>query len=306
MFRYTQTALAALLATPIFLTGCSSDDGGGGATTYSGSTSAATISADNAEAVGVAATEATTQAISEDTANESNPFAFAVASSNQAGDNINSTVSQIIRSMQSQSGNLVSGVTVGAADFAGDPYYCGGSVTVPDDFNATSGSMTFSNFCYDFLGPITMNGVITFSETATTLTITYTNFTATFEGESYTINSSVTCSLDANGFVTSCSISSTYTGSDGLIYRVDDFTVSGSPTSGFDVDATFYHPTYGSVTINTTVPVMFECTGPQPSAGSITYTGSGGTSGSITFDSCSSYTYCFDLGSGPTCATGTW
>lgn len=310
MFRFTQATLTLILSSSLFLQGCSgggSDSGGGSeAVTYNGNTAAAIISPENAEEIGIATTEGGTQAISEDAANESNPFALAFVSSGPSSDDINSTIAQIINSVHAQTNNLAIAVTVGAADFSADPYYCGGSITVPDNINATSGKLTFNNFCYDFLGPITMNGSIKFTKTATLLSISYTNFRVTFEGESFTINSSASCNLDTLGFVTTCSISSSYTGSDGLVYRIDNFSVNGDPTFGFDIDATFYHPTHGSVTVTTTSSIMLECTGTQPSSGSISYTGAGGTSGSVAFDSCTNYTYCYDLGGGPVCNTGTW
>jgi hypothetical protein len=296
MNKYTQTAAALILSTPLL---CKK------AVTYDGNTSPAAITPSNSETISITATEGATQAVSEHTANESNPFSFGFVSSGLSNEDLNYTVAQIINSVHAQTNNLAVAVTIGASDLAGDPYYCGGTITVPDNANATSGKLTFKNFCYDFLGPITMNGSITFSKTATQLTVNYKNFTASFERESFTINSSVICGLN-NNVVTTCSISSSYVGSDGLTYRIDDFTISGDPTFGFDVSATFYHPTHGSVGIATTSPIMLECTGPQPSSGAIAITGSSGTSASITFDSCTSYTYCYDLGSGPTCNTGTW
>ncbi|MCW8924190.1 MAG: hypothetical protein OQK69_11260 [Gammaproteobacteria bacterium] len=306
MFKYSPIISALIISTPLFLSGCSSDGGGSSSLNYTGSTTAAVIDADNAETISTTATEAATQAISESIADESNPFPLAVDSSNLPSNEINTTVAAIINKLQNQPGNLVTAVTVGADYFTQDPYYCGGSITVPDNENATSGKITFNNFCYSIDGPVTLNGSITFSSTATTLTITYKNFTATFEGESFTINTSMSCNLDAYGYITTCTISSLYKGTDGLTYRIDDFSVTGDPTFGFDVDATFYNPTYGSVVITTTSPIMLECTGTQPSSGAISFAGSGGTSGSISFDSCTSYTYCYDLGSGPTCNSGTW
>ena len=307
MSQYTQTALALILSTPLLLSGCSSDSGGSsGNVTYKGNISAAVISAENAEEISVAVTEGTTQAVSEDTANESNPFAFSVTSVSTPGKDINTTIARIINSTRAQTNNLATAATVGAAEFGSDPYYCGGSVIIPDNFETSSGKITFKNFCYDFLGQMTMNGSIKFSQTASALTISYTNFTVSFEGEAYTINSSINCGLDGSGFITTCTISSSFKGTDGLTYRIDNFTVSGDPTFGFNVDATFYHPTHGSVTVTTTSPILLNCTGPQPSSGSISYTGSGGTSGSITFDSCTAYTYCYDTGVIADCSTGMW
>lgn len=291
------------------LSACGGSGGGsagGGGLSYDGNTAAAVITTDNAEEMSKTTTEAATQAISEVTANESNPFALAVNTTNLPSDEINTTVAKIISNLQSQTDNLVTAVTLGATDFADLPGYCGGSITVPDNANATSGNMTFNNFCININSPITMNGTISFSVTTTLMSVTYKNFSVIFDGETYTINSSMSCTLDESGFPITCTISSVYIGADGLTYGIEDFSVTGDPISGFNVDATFYHSTHGSVTIATTSPIKLECTGPQPSAGAIDFTGSGGTSGSISFDNCTNYTYCFDLGSGPTCNLGTW
>lgn len=306
MIRYTQTILALILSAPLFLSGCGGGGGNGGGLSYTGNTSVAAISADNIQKIAKTATEGATQSISEYTASESNPFSLAIISSNFPSNEINTTVSQIIKKVQDQGSNLVTAITIDASDFVGDPYYCGGSMTLPDNPSATSGSMTFNNFCYDFVGQMTMNGSITFSETATTLSVSYVNFTVTFEGQSFTINSSMSCTLDEFGWPITCTISSYFTGSDGSVYRIDNFSVYGDSISGFDVDATVFDPTYGSVTITTTSPILFGCSGPQPSSGAISFAGSGGTSGSIIFDSCTSYTYTYDLGAGPVSNTGTW
>lgn len=309
MYKNTRAALALIFSSSLIMSGCSSDNNDEAAkvVTYTGNTSAAVIDAGNAEEISVAATEGTTQAISEFEASDKNPYSPRPVSSGLSRDDLNTTISQIISSVRTRSNNLVVAVTLGPNELAGDPNYCGGSLTAPDDVNATSGVIVFSDFCYDIFGPTIMNGAITFSSTATTLSISYTNFSVSFDSESFTINSSVLCNLDINGDpVLPCSISSNYVGSTGLTYRIDDFTVSGDLTFGFDVDVTFYHPTHGSVDITTTSSILFECTGPQPSSGAIDHTGAGGTSGSITFDSCTDYTYCYDLGGGPTCNTGTW
>lgn len=303
MIRYTQTILALILATPLFLSGCGGGgNNGGGGLSYTGNTTETTISAVNIQRVAKTVTEGATQSINEFTANESNPFALAVVSSSLPSNEINTTVSQIIRKVQDQANNLVTAITIGASEFTGDPAYCGGSITVPDNFNGTSGSMSFNNFCYNVVGEMTMNGSINFSQTATSLSISYVNFTVTFEGQSFTINSSISCALDGSG----CTISSNFTGSDGNVYRIDNFSVVGDSTSGFNVDATVFDPTYGSVTITTTSPILFGCSGPQPSSGAISFTGTAGTSGSIIFESCTSYTYTYDLGVGPVSNQGTW
>ena len=69
---------------------------------------------------------------------------------------------------------------------------------------------------------------------------------------------------------------------DGKTYRVSDFTIGGSDTFGYTINATFYHPDFGSVTIQTTAPITFDSTG-KPNGGTLEFT-SGTATGTITFN----------------------
>lgn len=296
------------LGAAITLTGCGGSSGGGGGSTgvsYDGVTTAATIDDTNAEALGTTATEATSEAITNANANDGTPFSFAASVSNDSSSSsLAKTITDIARTAaaQMQSQNLPAGITLNATDLG--PGYCGGSITVPDDFGQSgtlNGQMTFNNLCFDdgTNGQITMNGTITFSETATTMTISYTNFSVTYNGQTETINGTISC--DTNTF--SCTFSSDYVGADGKTYRIADFTIGGSDSVGYTISATFYHPDFGSVTIQTTTPITFASTG-KPNGGTLEFT-SGAATGTITFNTIG-YTGSWSDGGNGGSFIGTW
>ena len=310
-----------VLVIAIGLTACSSggDDGGGAppVPNYNGASAPAAIDADNAEDIGTTATEASSEAINSDSAGGANPFfPGGVSISNASSADINRTVAEIAKQLAD---NATMESKPLAATFSytelGDPNFCGGSFSVPDSVvNSqtvpTSFTITFNNICYDApndgLSQMIMNGQIQYSETSNGITIRYINFTVTMDGRTETLNFTMTCDFSS---VNGCSYVSDYVGSDGKTYRMENFSVTGSDSTGYNVSATFYHPDYGSVDITTTTPILFNCApNPQPGSGSLTFMGANGTSGSITFDSCTSYTYCYDDGvvASAVCNTGMW
>lgn len=303
----------ALVAT-ISVMGCSN---GGGSTpnkdndipAYTGSTSPAAISASNAEEIGTSATEGVVQAVEADTSGDILPFGVAI--NNDSTSHLNQKLRDITRRLLDSRRNidLPLGIVLdGEDDFPGIGY-CGGSITVPDDFGSTSmlnGTIIYNNFCMDAgegYGRMTINGSLIFSETETRISMTYRNLTVRYNGETYTMNSTFTCDTS----FTNCTMSSDYTGSDGSTYRMSDVSVSGSDSAGYSVDASFCHPSYGCVTIITTSPITFNCENDMPDSGAISYTGANGSSGTISFDNCTSYSGTYNDGSGGVVSfSGSW
>ncbi|WP_455366470.1 hypothetical protein [Kaarinaea lacus] len=303
-----------VLGVVVGLTACSSGGDGGGAPpvpSYNGATTPATVGADNAQVLGETATEATAEAINADTTSAGSPFGVSIS---QASDlTIENKVAEIAKQLADNAklSNKPLAATFSYTEL-GDPNFCGGSFSVPDSVvnsqtPPSSFTITFNNICYDApndgLSQMVMNGQIQYSETASGFTIRYINFTVTMDGRTETLNFMMTC--DNFG---GCSYSSDYVGDDGNTYRLENFSVTGSDSTGYNVSATFYHPDYGSVDITTTTPILFNCApNPQPGSGSLTFMGANGTSGSIEFNSCDSYTYCYgSSGMSEVCDTGMW
>lgn len=247
----------------------------------------------NAEALSVASADAAYQA---SVVNDANPFAVSAA----PPDDLTVAVSRVIgdryRPRLSVSGEIL---------MNGD---CGGNIDVPNP-NATSGTMTFNDFCtfVPGYGNMVMDGSVTYSFRDPMLSLTYNNMTVSFGGETQTLNMSVTVNLNTGEVVSS---SSSFPGSDGSTLTISNFDISGTPSSGIYINSgRVTHPSFGYIDISTTSPLVWgSCTNDRPMSGTIVAQGSNGTSASITFNSCSDFTWCYDLGdgSGPQCASGSW
>jgi hypothetical protein len=111
----------------------------------------------------------------------------------------------------------------------------------------------------------------------------FTNFTVNDNGNITKINATITCDN------TGCNTSSDFTGADGHVHRVSDVSISGDPVNGFNGSMTFYHYTYGSVSV-TAYNVMFGSCVDFPDGGSIDFTGTNGSYGSVNFASDCTYT----------------
>jgi len=259
-----------LLGLISFLTACSSSSDGGDKT--------ATITAENSKDLAIAATESTKQAITTDSANFFNKSSPDANSSNLIA-------------------NKVREIAFEATSIGTIQEICPGGGSYSDNINfstaseSASGTIIFDN-CDTGEGFV-ISGSVTFSGSENSFTLTYTNLTYTGFGLSETLNATITCNTANQSF--SCSTSTSITGIDGRTYGVSSVSVTGNDTSGYNVSATVVDPTHGTITVNAT-SVTFDCTSPnigRPGSGSITFS-SNGKSGSVTFDSCSSYTVTVD------------
>jgi len=285
----------------ISLVGCGGGGGGdnpgdGSGSGYTGSTAPASITGNNAEGVGQDSTEAVRQAIDTNSAGGSVPFGISITDTSALAQvqAINGHVLNIL-----QNANLPIGIVLDGSSFPEESGYCGGTVTVPDNFldGGTTGTITYNNLCLDLggvYGAMTVNGTITVGANGAT---SYANFSVAFEnGTSFSCNN------------VGCSTSTVYSDSNGTSYQITDASVSGDGSSGFSVNATYCQSSYGCLTIQTDNPILFDCSNAAPSSGSISFSSTNGSSGTITFNSCSSYTITYTLSAGGAVNTisGTW
>ena len=187
-----------LICAAAVLTGCSSSDStptAASAPTYTGNTDPAAITATNSQAMGKTATEAVNEAISASKASEAN--LFALAANMHDGVSISRTIEDATRSALNNAiaANLPVGMTITSDELG--PYYCGGSITIPDDAfqsGTLNGSFQYNNLCYDdgYSGHMIVNGTVVFSETATGITMTYVNFTINVDGVTQSFNATIT------------------------------------------------------------------------------------------------------------------
>jgi len=255
------------------------DDSSSGGTTYSGITTEATVDADNADNLAIAATGGTGSAIASDAAPRPSP---------------------VMSFLLDHSSQLAKSASI-ANRTANEP--------IPNVCNPGSADITYNSDFTEFViiyddctlsnvtETIIADGRVEFTEFTDGSTLfRYINFTVTYNGETYTLNQTIECDASYN-----CNFYSDYTGPDGRTYRVEGATVSSTGTDSYSVSATVYDPDYGYITINANV-TYGGCAGGVPISGSITYTGASGSSGSVTFNDCDSFT----VDDGTTATTYYW
>ena len=274
-FTTLSTSSVVLLAT-FFITSCSS--GGGGSapavTSYTGSTTAATIDDSNAAAIGTTAGE------SIQIANSSNGLPFGITINNNTANNLTEINKIILSNLDIAS--LPVGVDMSAQ------FCTSGTASMTDPGNVQSGpvdvTVTFNNCVFTGSYAMTINGSLKIhyndvSNVNAGFSVIYTNFTVTDVNGTTTINMTMICTDTL-----SCTYNSDFVGTDGTTHRVTNFTFSGDATNGFYGTATFYHGTFGSVSITATNITYGSC-GTYPDGGDISFSSSNGSSGTIIFAS---------------------
>ena len=278
---------SALLLVAFFITGCSSGGGGAAApvTSYTGSTTPAAIDADNAETIGKASGEAI------QIANSSTGLPVGISVDSNTSDNLTEINNIIISNLDILT--LPSAVDISAE------LCSSGTASSTDPGNVQSGPVditaTFSN-CALKNSDITISGTakMHFDDIANAnagFSITYTNFKVTDANGTTTINMSMVCTSGS-----ACVFNSDFVGSDGLTHRVSNFSFSGSTsTGGYYGTATFYHGTFGSVSITATGITYGSC-GTYPDGGSVAFDSTDGSSGTIIFNADCSVSGTWDNG----------
>lgn len=277
---------SALLLVAFFITGCSSGGGGAAApvTSYTGSTTPAAIDADNAETIGKASGEAI------QIANSSTGLPVGISVDSNTSDNLTEINNIIISNLDILT--LPSAVDISAQVCSS------GTASRTDPGNVQSGpvdiTVTFSN-CALTYSDITISGTakMHFDDIAnrnTDFSITYTNFKVTDPNGTTTINMSMVCTSGS-----ACVFNSDFVGSDGLTHRVSNFSFYGSASTGYNGSATFYHGTFGSVSISATNITYGSC-GTYPDGGSVAFNSTDGSSGTIIFNADCSVSGTWDNG----------
>ncbi|MCP4430947.1 MAG: hypothetical protein GY806_08225 [Gammaproteobacteria bacterium] len=172
------------------------------------------------------------------------------------------------------------------------PNFCtSGSVTA--DATQTSSTINFNMCAYGGAFGIVADGtVVTQTSTSgniTTITTDYQDFTVTSNGTTQTVDFSSVCTVNTSTSDVSCTFSSDALGLDGsTTYGVSNASVSGDDTSGWDVSVSVDGPS-GTITLETTQPILFDCAGGYPSSGVIVFTDADGVEVTVTFIDCNSF-----------------
>jgi hypothetical protein len=277
------------------LSACSSSSGGGDSDdslTFEGNSSPAVIDNSNAQSIGETSGEAVLQASS------SSALPTGFETSEQV--DLTPIHLSVIETSKNIS-TLPSGIDVSSQVCTGGgsantsiPSSSGKSVTKTTYNNCTITSGT-SSFTIDGKVIITFEDI---EDPTAGFTMSYQGVTVSgISEEEVTLNYTYSCT-NLSDF-RSCTTSSVFKGSDGETHEVSDFEITGSSSSGYNGSASFNHYSFGSVSVNVTNLTYGSCGG-SPDGGSISFSSTNGSSGTINFsDDCTvSGTWTSGSGSG--------
>ncbi|MDH5426294.1 MAG: hypothetical protein OEY29_14995 [Gammaproteobacteria bacterium] len=267
----------------VLVSGCGGGgSSAGGGISYDGNTSPAGIDATNAELIGKAAGE------SIQVADGTTQLPVGISGTSTDLTPLNTVFVNAAISSLETSPNLPAGITQDIS------YLCSsGSASVSYTSNATSGPLsateTFNNCVLLDAPAIKVSGRVEvyFSDISdpfgTGFTFTYSNFTMTdsVNATTFTLNVSMDCPA---GLYSLCVIAADFSGSDGTVHRVANFSIYGDSVFGYDGTATFYHGTYGEVSITATAITYGSC-GAYPDGGTVDLNSTDGSSASVIFNS---------------------
>ena len=274
MIRTCSILSFLLLAAALILNTACSSGGDSGTTTVNINTAPAAIDDTNAEAIGTSAGEGVQKAA----ASTNLPTAVEVSASSPDMDQINNTVISSFDLLNQPAAYDLSSICET------------GTVTSSNTTAAESGPYTSTityTSCKLSSSDTTVNGIaiIHFDDIGDPeagFYIVYEDFTVSSPTSgTTTINWSYSCS-NLSDYLT-CEYSSDFVGTDGVKSRMADFSIYGDATSGYSGTATFYHGTFGEVSITVTGITYGSC-GSIPDGGHIEFSSTGGSSGTIIFN----------------------
>jgi len=273
LFKYTLLSLILSWGLVACGGGGSSDDDDGDSGAYNGVTSAARVSMDNSDDLTLAAVSGIKAAISEDLIPDSIPSG---STRPQGAVNWKRLASR-------------------TANEPVEGFCSSGSVDVTSTQNSsgTAGTVTmvFSNCVYDDIDTgetVTIDGTMEYVfDEDHSFSVTIHNMTVTSSyGTEHLAYYNMSCDADYN-----CTWTTDVAGIDGRTYRIENAQIYGSAM--LEGSLTVYDPTHGAVQVMVE-GVLYECATGVPSAGSIMLTGEGGSSASVVFNDCNSFTVTVD------------
>lgn len=319
MMNTTHSLTAAVLLS-LLLSACGGGGGGSSSSAgyevirYSGAEGAAEISEENQGALAAGAGEVVALAIdaegSEDALSDV-PIGIQIQDGNTQAEWARQAVERVLSS------GLADLPVAASTSIEGD---CGGSASITGSGTEANSSsvINYNNYCISLGGDegnIRFNGKVTVAIATVgermTTTIRYENFRMTAAGESFSLSGVITTVTDdfvltesswnytmtVDGVTSSwagsvecdaeynCEYRSQYEGSDGTVYQVADLEVSEGIDGEYSIEATFYHPDYGYVSLTATDIVL--CADGSIGGGVIVLTDDDNTL-TITFNGCGS------------------
>ena len=286
----------SILSLVSLFTACSgggSSDSGTPVLTYSGRTSAAAISEDNAGTLAASALDAgsSNSAFSlngfaalggadpgADAAGRPLLFGIARTLEDAAGfvDLSGAPEPDVSAATQSESGSL-QGSCGGSASY---------SISVDRDTGTFSGNFTFSGYCADDLtvsGSASFSGVVnTGTEQLESFTFSFSAITATSGSESVTMNGSIAISVSASTVTMNMTIQDNTSGWMCKVVNYQMVVTDSGAYSEYSVSGRFFDQDYGYVDLETNQPFIVYSGDEYPSSGQLTLYGEIGSAGGRT------------------------
>ncbi|MBI3898150.1 MAG: hypothetical protein HY308_07620 [Gammaproteobacteria bacterium] len=199
---------------------------------------------------------------------------------------------------------------------------CGGTVRSSVNYNDStgnfSGSLTFTNYCDEFVQSV--SGAISFSgrfnvatDDMISLSASMTSLSVTDDGDSYVIQASTQISFSDTGAAIAVTQTFNIRDASGVVCRGENVVLTvgdfGSYTEVRIDSGRFYHPSSGYVDVQT--PMAFHVNTGQnyPSSGSLIITGANGSNARLIANSDGTYQLQVDadgIGGYETTLTGNW
>ena len=291
--------LMTLAAMMCFLTiGCGGGGSSSGGTpqsvTYSGLTTPALITQDNAATMaagavgsgssadgftGIASLDNTAQG----TQDASKPFLYSVSkAAKEAIEQIDfdSASGVNTRTAVENESNTISGSCGGNAAY---------SIQVDTDTGAFSGNMSFSDYCEEGMttnGNTTFQGVVDLkTETIESFTFDFNYITGTFGSESITMDGQIAYRQSGSTIYMTMNMAIQDNNRTDFVCKVENFQVALTErygSSDLDVSGRFYDPDYGYVDMDTTSVLSINDNDEYPNSGVVLLTGELGTAGGAT------------------------
>jgi hypothetical protein len=293
---YCLAVCAGILCLVFWLTACSgggSSDSGSSGITYTGQTSAAAISEDNAGSLAASALDAG----SSNSAFSLNGFA-ALDGADPGSDAAHGPLLLgIARTLEDAvefvDFSAASEPDVSAAAQTRDGTLsgeCGGSasysISVDSGTGAFSGSFSFSGYC---VGDLTVNGGASFSgdvntstEQLESFTFSFNAITATSGSESVTMNGSISISASTSTMTMNMTIQDNTTGWTCKVVNYQMIVNDYGTYSEYSVSGRFFDPDYGYVDLETNQTFRVYAGDDYPSSGVLTLYGEDGSAGGRT------------------------
>lgn len=294
--------------TGITLTGCSSDSGSGSGSgvapaSYTGTTTQASVTAENSESLAEAALDGGAPGDS--------GLANATADQSPDREQLMGMARSLGSAMQgvdmSQASGGLSGLAAVTTNTDTVTSACGGTLaynyTFDDVTGAYNGTFTFSNYvdCDDkstINGSLTAEGVLNLSTyVLTSMNMTFTALTYEEGSESMTLSGTMAMNSISTLNYTMTMNMDFRDNVKNETYRLENYVVNITDSILYvdiDISGTVYHPTHGYVTVTTTTSVRINNTDENPTSGVVELVGTGGSKVRVTFTTNDTYTMDID------------